>query len=241
MAHDGAPPRLRTVGVVLAGGTGSRIGGATPKQLLEIAGRPLLVHTLTAFQDSPDVDDVLVVMTPGFCDAVTALVARFGLSKVSAVVEGGATRSASTLHALNALGTDECNVLFHDAARPFVTPALIGACVRALRSAEAVVVAVAPTDTLLEVDDDDVVVGVPDRRRLRRAQTPQGFRLSTVRRAYDIAGADASADATDNCGVVRRHLPDVTIHVVEGSEANIKVTSTTDLAIAEMLAERRHS
>jgi 2-C-methyl-D-erythritol 4-phosphate cytidylyltransferase len=228
----------RTIGVVLAGGLGTRIGADVPKQLLEIAGQPLLTHTLTAFEHSPDIDSVLLVMTPEFRGQAEALVVAGGFTKVSAVVEGGPTRDDSTRRALDALGTDDCNVLIQDAARPFVTSAMIHDCVMALAQAEGVVVAIPTSDTVLEVDDG-TVTGVPDRRRLRRAQTPQGFRLSTLRRAYALAGDDATASATDNCGVVRRFLPEVVIRVVEGSEENIKVTSGTDLAVADLLARRR--
>jgi 2-C-methyl-D-erythritol 4-phosphate cytidylyltransferase len=238
VAPEPTTRRLPTVGVVLAGGLGTRVDADVPKQLLEVAGRPVLAHALAAFEQCPDVDTVLVVMAAEFCEAARSLVAAGRFTKVTAVIEGGATRDGSTRRALDALGSEDCNVLIHDAARPLVTPQLIKACVTELHRAEAVVVAIATSDTVLEVDNG-VVTDVPDRRRLWRAQTPQGFRLSTLRRAYALAGDSETASATDNCGVVRRSLPDVTIRVVEGSEDNIKVTSPADVAIADILLRRR--
>jgi 2-C-methyl-D-erythritol 4-phosphate cytidylyltransferase len=228
------PTRLRTVGVVLAGGVGARVGLAVPKQLLKIAGKPIIEHTLAVFEASAEIDDVLVLMTPGYIDDVEAIVAARGFRKVTAVVEGGSTRNESTRAALDALGGEECNVLFHDAVRPLLTQRIIRECVNSLRRYEAVDVVIPSADTIVVVDGD-TITDVPDRGRMRRGQTPQGFRLSTIRRAYELAWQDPSFSATDDCSVVLRYLPDVAIHVVEGSEHNMKVTAPVDLFIADKL------
>jgi 2-C-methyl-D-erythritol 4-phosphate cytidylyltransferase len=230
----GRPDRLRTVGVVLAGGVGARVGLAVPKQLLKIAGKPIIEHTLAVFESSSEIDDVLVLMTPGYTDDIDAIVEARGFTKVTAVVEGGATRNESTRRALDALGTDECNVLFHDAVRPLLTHRIIRECVNALQRFEAVDVVIPSADTIVVVDDD-IISDIPDRGRLRRGQTPQGFRLSTIRAAYELAWQDPNFSATDDCSVVLRYLPDVQIHVVEGSEHNMKVTAPVDLFIADKL------
>jgi 2-C-methyl-D-erythritol 4-phosphate cytidylyltransferase len=228
------PGRLRTVGVVLAGGVGTRVGLAIPKQLLKIAGKPIIEHTLTAFEATAEVDEVIVLMTPGYLDDVSAIVRSRGFNKVTKVLEGGATRNETTRRALDALGDDECNVLFHDAVRPLVNQRIVRECVNALRSYEAVDVAIPSADTIVVVDDQ-VITDIPDRARLRRGQTPQGFRLSTIRRAYELAWQDPGFAATDDCSVVLRYLPEVPIHVVEGSEHNMKVTAPVDLFIADKL------
>jgi 2-C-methyl-D-erythritol 4-phosphate cytidylyltransferase len=225
---------LRTIGVVLAGGVGTRVGLAIPKQLLKIAGKPIIEHTLAVFEAAADIDDVIVLMTPGYRDDVMAIIEARGFRKVSAVLDGGTTRNESTRRALDALGTDECNVLFHDAVRPLLTQRIVRECVNALRRFEAVDVAIPSADTIVVVDDD-VIVDIPDRARLRRGQTPQGFRLSTIRRAYERAWQDPNFTATDDCSVVLRYLPEVPIHVVEGSEHNMKVTAPVDLFIADKL------
>lgn len=229
--HDG---RLRTVGVILAGGVGTRVGLTIPKQLLKIAGKPVIEHTLAVFEATPDVDDVVVLMTPGYLSDVEAIVRGRGFTKVRQIVEGGATRNESTQRALDALGTQECNVLFHDAVRPLLTQRIIRECVNTLQRHRAVDVAIPSADTIVVVDDS-VITDIPDRARLRRGQTPQGFRLSTIRRAYELAAQDPDFTATDDCSVVLRYLPEVAIHVVEGSEHNMKVTAPVDLFIADKL------
>jgi ribitol-5-phosphate 2-dehydrogenase (NADP+) / D-ribitol-5-phosphate cytidylyltransferase len=226
--------RLRTVGVVLAGGVGTRVGLGTPKQLLKIAGKPIIEHTLAAFEATSDIDEIIVLMTPGYVGDIEAIVKARGLRKVTAVLEGGETRNDTTKLALDQLGTQECNVLFHDAVRPLVTQRIVRECVNALRDYEAVDVAIPSADTIVVVDGS-VITDIPDRSSLRRGQTPQGFRLSTIRRAYELAWQDPDFAATDDCSVVLRYLPEVAIHVVEGSEHNMKVTAPVDLFIADKL------
>ncbi|MFG3435928.1 2-C-methyl-D-erythritol 4-phosphate cytidylyltransferase [Nonomuraea sp. NPDC047897] len=227
--------------MVLAGGVGSRVGLDVPKQLVTVAGRTILEHTIAVFEAAPEVDEVVVLMTPGFTGTVRELVERAGFRKVTRVVEGGASRTESTWRALSALGDEECDVLLHDAVRPLLEPRIITECVRALRTHRAVEVAIPSSDTVLVAAPGaggEVIGEVLDRSRLRRAQTPQCFRLSVIREAYERAMADpgfSRLPATDDCGVVLRYLPDVPIHLVAGSERNMKITHPLDLEIAERL------
>ncbi len=227
-----------TVAAVLAGGTGTRLGLGFPKQFATVAGRTVLEHTLAVFQAAPEVDEIVLVVAPGWVDRARGLVAAGGFDKVTAVAEGGATRPDSTRRALELIGDEPCDLLIHDAVRPLVSPATIRECVAALRRYAAVCVAVPSVDTIVEVDDDGRVVAVPDRRRLRRCQTPQAFRSSTIREAHRRAAADPDFTATDDCGVVLRYLPDVPVVVVPGTEENIKVTHPVDLTVAEALLRR---
>lgn len=229
----GVNPPLRAVGVVLAGGSGSRMGMARPKQLLPLAGRTVLEHAVAALHDSGAVDDVLVVMAPDHLADAQRVLTPDVFPRLTGVVAGGPDRGASTVRALAALPHDECDVLLHDAARPLLPARLVADCALALRTSEAAVVAVPSTDTLLTVDDGRVV-DAPARDRLWRAQTPQGFRLSVLRRAYAIAAA-RGITATDDCGVVLRCLPEVAIAVVRGDERNLKITHPVDLLLAERL------
>jgi ribitol-5-phosphate 2-dehydrogenase (NADP+) / D-ribitol-5-phosphate cytidylyltransferase len=235
--------RLRTVAVILAGGTGSRVGLDIPKQLLKIAGKTIIEHTLDAFEAHPGIDEILVMMAVGHTAQVRQLVARAGYRKVVRVIDGGAERIDSTARAIQALteryGCEtDCNILFHDAVRPLIEPRIISECVAALRTYSAVDVAIPSADTVVVVDDAGVITGIPPRGQLRRGQTPQGFRLSVIRRAYESARSDpgfAASPPTDDCGVVLRYLPGTPIYVVTGSEHNIKVTHPLDLHIADKL------
>ncbi|MDF6018118.1 bifunctional cytidylyltransferase/SDR family oxidoreductase [Streptomyces sp. JH34] len=240
--------RRRTVAVVLAGGTGQRIGLSIPKQLLKIAGKPILEHTLQIFEAAADVDDVLVLMTPDHVAEAQRIVTRAGFRKVHRVLAGGATRSETTTLAIRAAaalpggdegGDEDRNLLFHDAVRPLLSQRVITECVEALERYRAVDVAIPSADTVIVTrthgDDGEFITEVPDRARLRRGQTPQGFRLSTIRRAYELAAADPLFQATDDCSVVVKYLPDVPVHVVMGDEYNMKITQPVDVFIADKL------
>lgn len=231
---------MRTVAVVLAGGSGTRFGAASPKQLLVLAGRNLIEHCVLAFDRAPAITDVLVVTAAGIIGQVQHGLAGYG--KLAGVITGGASRTDSTRAALNWLSSrlpDDANVLFHDAARPLIDQQTIAGCVAALERWQAAGVVVPASDTIVEIGDGTIGRALP-REILARCQTPQGFKLAVIVRAYRLADADpafAVAPATDDCGVVLRYLPEVAIGVVPGSERNIKVTYPADLAVARALLD----
>lgn len=233
---------MRTVAVVLAGGTGSRFGGTTPKQLRVLGGRSIIAHGVQAFSLAPGVDSVLVVTAADVFDEVRQEVAGFG--KVADVITGGASRTESTRCAISWLnahfpGGADCKVLFHDAARPLVDLQIIADCIAVLDEWQAVGTVVASADTIVEVTDGTIRRALP-RDSLARCQTPQGFLLSVISRAYELASADpefASFPATDDCGVVLRYLPQVPVRTVTGNERNLKITYPADIAIAQALLD----
>src|SRR5699024_9908620 len=209
--HPSPTPATRTVAVVLAGGSGQRIGLATPKQLLKIAGKTILEHTITLFERAERVDEIIVMMNPGFVSDAQKIVDGAGLQKVTRVLPGGTSRNATTQLALDALShysAENTNVLFHDAVRPLLSQRVVADCVTALQEYRAIDVAIPSSDTIIEVDDG-LITDVPTRSRLRRGQTPQGFRLATIRNAYARAWNDPDFQATDDCTVVLRYCPDV--------------------------------
>jgi 2-C-methyl-D-erythritol 4-phosphate cytidylyltransferase len=226
---------MRMVAVVLGGGTGQRLGAGKPKQLLALGGQTLIERCVAAFEQAPGVDEILVVMARGYTEQVKVMLADGGYAKVAAVIEGGATRPDSTRAALAALAGGECGVLLHDAARPLVDQRIIADCVAALEVHQAAGVAVPASDTIVTVSPDGVMVSALRRETLQRCQTPQCFRLSVIARAHELAAADPGFTPTDDCGVVLRYLPEVPVHVVPGSERNIKVTYPGDLAVARAL------
>jgi 2-C-methyl-D-erythritol 4-phosphate cytidylyltransferase len=234
---------MRMVAVVLAGGSGQRFGADVPKQLLRLGGKTLIEHCVAAFDEAPGVDEVLVVMPPGRIDETAKLLDGGGYDKLTAIVEGGTTRPGSTRRAIgavrariSAMGISDCGILLHDAARPLVGQRTIADCVAALGEADAIGVAVPTSDTIVVVNDG-VMTQIPRRDTLLRCQTPQAFRLSVIARAHERALADPDFIPTDDCGVVLRYLPDVPVHVVAGSEDNLKITYPRDLAIAETLLQ----
>jgi 2-C-methyl-D-erythritol 4-phosphate cytidylyltransferase len=225
---------VKTYGVILAGGVGARLGLSVPKQMVKVAGKTILEHTVGAFDAHLLIDDVIVMITPGWTEQVATLLgSRY--AKLSLILEGGTTRNETTRRVLEAIDADEAKILLHDAVRPLVSGRIISACVKALDRHEAVDVAIPSSDTIVLVDEDEVITRIPDRSRLRRGQTPQGFKLSTLRAAYAKAIEDPYFHATDDCGVVVRYLPEVEVKCVLGSEDNIKVTHPVDLTIADKL------
>ncbi|GMA86440.1 hypothetical protein GCM10025868_16900 [Angustibacter aerolatus] len=160
----------------------------SPSRLIKIAGRPIIEHTIAILQASPLVDEIVVMMTPGYLDEVHAVVRRGGYAKVTKVLEGAGTRNGTTARALAALGEDECNVLFHDAVRPLLSQRIVADCVAALERYDAVDTAIPSADTIIQVgagDGPETIDDVLPRSLLRRGQTPQAFRLSVIRRAYE--------------------------------------------------------
>ncbi|MFG2057279.1 D-ribitol-5-phosphate cytidylyltransferase [Micromonospora sp. NPDC048930] len=225
----------RTVAVVLAGGTGTRLGLGIPKQLLKIAGKPIIEHTLAVFEAAPEIDEIIVLMAAGHVAEAQQIVDKAGFRKVSKVIEGGDTRNATTRIALDAVGEGDVNILFHDAVRPLVSARIVRECVNALWTYSAVDVAIPSADTIIQVDEEDCIVDIPVRSTLRRGQTPQAFRSGTIREAYRRAEGDPNFAATDDCGVVLRYLPGTPIKVIDGSDENIKVTHPVDVHLADKL------
>ena len=228
---------MRMVAVVLGGGLGQRLGAGMPKQLLILGGKTLVERCVAAFETAPGIDEILVVMARGYTGQVEALLGdRY--PKVTGVIEGGQARPDSVRAALAAIAARadgaDCGVLLHDAARPLVDQRIIADCVAALRVHDAAGVAVPASDTMV-VTGNGVMQSMPRRETLHRCQTPQCFRLSVISRAHELAAADPGFSPTDDCGVVMRYLPGVPVHIVPGSERNIKVTYPQDLAVAEAL------
>ncbi len=226
---------MSTYAIVLAAGVGRRMGADRPKQFLRLAGRPVLGHTLEAFEQAGSIDQVVLVAPYDQVDGCEAFVAASGFGKVSAVVPGGAERQDSVAAGLKAVGDEAEVIAIHDAARPLVGPEQIDAVVAAAREAGAAVVGTPVTDTVKEVAGEWVVKTL-DRARLRSVQTPQAFRADLIRRAHREAARAEFVGTDDTVLVERLNMPVV---VVEGRWDNLKITTPEDLEIAEDVLRRR--
>ncbi len=223
---------MKTYGVVLAGGVGARLGLSVPKQMVKISGKTILEHTVAAMHESSAIDAMIVMITPGWAESTATLLGD-KYPKVTKILDGGNTRNETTRRVLEAIDDPECNVLLHDAVRPLVDDRILRECVTALDSYDAVDVVIPSADTIVTVDENGILTHVPDRSRLRRGQTPQGFKLSVLRAAYKSAMKDPFFAATDDCGVVLKYSPEVAIATIAGSEQNMKVTYPSDLFLAD--------
>jgi 2-C-methyl-D-erythritol 4-phosphate cytidylyltransferase len=219
----------KVAAIVVAAGNGSRMGGEIPKQFMELAGRPVLAHTLRALQDTPSVSEIITVTKEQDILMVYDLLKEYEITKGTAVVPGGETRQQSVKCGLKiASGADF--ILIHDGARPCVLPQQVERTIAAAAQFGGAVLGCPVTDTLKQVNQQGMVVGTVDRSSLWQAQTPQVFRADVIRAAYENPQRE---DTTDDCALVEQM--GAAVVMVEGTSDNIKITTPADLAIAEAI------
>lgn len=225
----------KIIAIILSGGSGSRFGGSLPKQFVKLAGKSVIEYTIQTFEDNHHIDEIIIVTKEKFADHIWEIVQKNHWKKIIKVINGGKERFDSTLSALFALKDypSDTKVLFHDAVRPLVSQRIINDCIEKLEYFDAIDVVIPTADTIVEVFDDGSIANIPERSRMRRGQTPQGFRLQTIRSAYDLAIQHKRTIFTCDCGVVRAMLPHIKVACVLGDEKNLKITHHLDLFIAE--------
>ena len=230
---------MKNIAVILAGGSGTRLGNDTPKQFLKVAGKQVIEHTIDVFDNCRLIDEICIVSKADFVSEVEELVVKNQYKKVKKILTGGKERYDSSLAAINAYTDNDTNLLFHDAVRPLVNERIINDCIAALEKYNAVDVAAMTTDTIISVDEHECIDFIPNRANLRNGQTPQCFKRGTIKRAYELALADPAFTTTDDCGTVRRYLPDEPIFVVAGDNSNMKLTYLEDLFLLDKLFQLR--
>ena len=225
--------------LIPAAGMGKRMGASINKQYLLLDGMPILARTLEAFERSPLVDGIFVVIPADeipFCRE--QVVERHGLTKVREIVAGGAERQQSVLNGLRAMegtaGEDDV-VLVHDGVRPFVTEDILGRATVAARENDGALVAVPAKDTV-KVVENGVITATPPRETLWLAQTPQAFRYGVIRAAHEVADAERFL-GTDDAMLVERLGRQV--RIVVGDYRNIKITTPEDMVLAEAFLKER--
>ena len=224
--------RPHNIAIIAAAGMGTRMESDRAKQMIELGGVPLLLHTLRRFEKCESVHEVVLVLQPDLTSEALAAISRDGLTKIKRVVAGGAERQDSVYRGLQVMDPGRTEiVVVHDAARPFVRPREIDAVIDRARSTGAALMALPAVDTIKQIKTARVQRTL-DRSRLYHAQTPQAFRYGIIRDAYEKARAAGFA-ATDDSQLVERLGHRVSI--VEGSPLNIKITRPFDLKIAELI------
>ena len=220
------------VAIVVAAGKGTRLGGNRPKQFLELGGIPVVIHTLRQFERCREINEIVTVLPAEEADSFLPLAKEFGLQKPMRVAAGAATRAQSVARGLALIGEAEI-VAVHDGVRPFVSPYEIDQVVNAARTTGAAILVAPVPDTIKEIKEDRVMRTLP-RANLRRALTPQCFRLELLKRAYQtLSEIEVANEVTDDSLLVERL--GVEVVVIEGSSRNIKITQQEDLALAEAI------
>jgi 2-C-methyl-D-erythritol 4-phosphate cytidylyltransferase len=222
--------------LIVAAGKGVRMGAGMRKQYLPLSGLPVLAHTLKAFDECAQIDQmVLVVPFDEIVYCRREIIEQLCLRTSVELVAGGTRRQDSVCNGLDLLD-DRGIVLIHDGVRPLVSRRLIEACIEGVRQWEACIPVVAITDTLKKIDLKDTIELTVPRDGLGMAQTPQGFRVSLIKRAHDMASRNGW-EATDDASLVERMGGKV--HTIAGSPVNIKITRPGDLRWAEALLNLR--
>ncbi|WP_022670391.1 2-C-methyl-D-erythritol 4-phosphate cytidylyltransferase [Hippea alviniae] len=218
--------------IILASGIGERFSSDLPKQFTKLAGLPVIVHTLKAFERSKYIDSVIVVTNASNVERVWEYARKYNLKKIEKVLCGGKTRQESSFIGINACD-DEDYVIIHDGVRPFVSQKIIENVVKATIEHSAVDVAIASADTIIKVNDKNFIDEIPNRKYMKKGQTPQGFKCKLIKKAHRIALKDGISNSPDDCSLVLRI--GIPVYVVEGDEQNIKITYPIDLHIADKL------
>lgn len=227
--------------VIPAAGQGKRLGGSVKKQFLTLCDLPVAVHTLSAFQTSPLIDEIICVASKDDLSFFERLVSDHALTKVTKILPGGERRQDSVWAGLSYLGEwNDRNdlVVVHDGVRPLVTSQLIERVIDAAHEAGGAVAALPLTDSLKQVSSDKMILKSVPRENLWTMQTPQVFRLGILLEAYR-RGAKEGLEATDEAMLVENlGLP---VRCVQGANDNIKITLPPDLEMAEILLRARAS
>lgn len=224
------------IALIIAGGTGARMGQDIPKQFLTVNDRPVIVHTLEVFQNHAEIDAIAVVCVKGWTEFVHSYAQQFNITKLKLVVEGGDNGQSSIRNGINALHeihSPDDIVLIHDAIRPLVSSEIISDCLVVTRAHGNAVATIPCAEAMLTTEDGRASTGSIPRDRLRRTQTPQGFRLGDIHGLHQKALAEGITNSVASCTLVEELGG--TMHFSMGSERNVKLTTIEDIDIFRAL------
>ncbi|HOP28434.1 MAG TPA: 2-C-methyl-D-erythritol 4-phosphate cytidylyltransferase [Spirochaetota bacterium] len=221
--------------VILAGGKGLRLGGDIPKQLLPLAGKPVIRWSAETFQSVDEIDSIIVVGEKNSLETIKSMLPEQDFPKIISFIEGGAERSDSSYNALLSREfSDDDIILFHDAARPFITADIIRAMITEIKVSGAAGIYIPAVDTVT-IAENSKVITIPERRQVFYAQTPQGFRYNLIKSAHEkYKKGHLRIKATDDVSLVMAIGHDVKL--VNGTALNFKITTDFDYRIAEFIA-----
>lgn len=219
--------------IIFAGGTGSRMNSKVlPKQFLKIYGKPVIIHTLEVFENSPDIDEIVVVILQGWEDYLRNLIKKYQIAKVKKIVTGGETGQQSIYNGLKEI--NDGIVLVHDGVRPFITTDLIKKNISVAKENKIAITCVKAKETLVSVTDSRIdKLLTRDESYIARA--PQTFDVKILKSAHEKAIEDNNFSFIDSCSIVKKYFPNLQFRIVECGSENIKITTQEDFYLAKAM------
>lgn len=220
------------IAVILAGGSGTRMGSDIPKQFIDVYGKPLIIHTIESFDVNSRIDKIVIACKEEWQEDLKIWIRKFGLNKVKYIVSGGETRQESVYNAIRALdGVCENDdiLVIHDAARPLISQRIINENIDAAKEYGAVDTVIPTADTIVKSIDNNTIDSIPVRKELYLGQTPQSFKYDLIKSAHENSIEKSTSNATDDCQLVLGINKDV--YLVNGDKLNFKITTFEDLLL----------
>ena len=227
---------MKKIAIIIAGGVGARMGQDIPKQFLTIQDKPVIIHTLEAFEKHPDIDHIIVACLAGWHDILKSYAKQFNISKLSSIVNGGEDGQASIKAGLDEakhLYSGEDIVLIHDGNRPMVSDEIISDNIATCTNYGNAITVIPCTEVILQTDDHQVSSGLLDRDKLVRTQTPQAFYLDDILSAHAEAAEKKLPRTAASCALYE--MLGRKLFFSNGSEKNLKLTTPDDIDIFEAL------
>lgn len=232
---------MKNVGVLLAGGSGTRMHTELPKQFLVLAGKTLLQHAIDTFSASSAIDEMCVVLPQHFIQAISGADWFRNYAKPIRIVEGGTSRTHSSYNAFSAYRAEHrsVNLLYHDAARALLSIRDLENVISALELYDGAVLGIPVVDTIYELDESKTLQRIPEREHLWCAQTPQAFHGAQLAAAFTRWEKKGAMPYSDDVSLVKAMLPNINIHLVESQDFNMKITTPTDMIVAELYLSKK--
>ncbi len=235
---------MSNIAIIFAGGTGTRMGAGLPKQFLQINGKPILIHTLDNFQNSPSIDKIYISCKEDYIQQTEKEIEKYQITKVKGIVAGGATSQDSIFNALSKAreeNDDESVVLIHDGVRPFLTEDVIRANIESVQKHGSAITCTSCYETVILSENGEKIEQVPSRDIAYTAQAPQSFHLGDILNAHlKIRETNPGyIDIVDSCSLLRKLGKD--IYIVKGNRGNIKVTTPEDFYILRALLQYKEN
>lgn len=256
--------KRHTTAIVLAAGIGSRMESATPKQYMKVAGYPVLYHTIKAFQDSPIIEEIILVVSEKYLEFATEdIVEKYNFTKVTQITLGGSERHCSVQNGLRLLSPEAEYVMIHDGARPIVSEKLLERAYNSVGESSATIAVMPVKETIKRVNLEGEVIDTPNRSEVYAVQTPQAFSVEVIKMAYEnlcqafldtveytIVNTNKEYDEhqvkrgdllniTDDAMVVE-FFTDIRVNTFAGDYKNIKITTPEDMELAELFINKEN-